>query len=74
MGLSKNRKGGGRMRERVSVCGVGVGVLGGVVVVMACSRPDHSFLLTDAGPRGESWETTGGEQGCWVSSPEGCGW
>lgn len=37
--------------ERVCVC-----VQGGT-----CSRPDHSFLLTDAGPRGESWEMTGGE-------------
>ena len=30
-----------------------------------CSRPDHSFLLTDAGPRGESWKRRGG------SSPGG---
>lgn len=48
MGPSKNRRGGVRM----CVCVWGGGT---------CSRPDHSFLLTDAGPRGESWERKGGE-------------
>lgn len=56
MGPSKNRREWAQ-RVCVSVC---VCRGGGVCT---CNRPDHSFLLTDAGPRGESWERKGEDRG-----------
>lgn len=62
MGPSKNRRGVGSVCECVCVCAhMGVEDRDGG----ECNRPNHSFLLTDAGPRGESWERKGGGQGCW---------
>lgn len=55
-GPIKEQKGVGSESVCVCVCVQGGGVC-------TCNRPDHSFLLTDAGPRGESWERKGEDRG-----------
>lgn len=57
--IKEQKEGRVRERERKNEKREVVVVEGGA----ACSRPDHSFLLTDAGPRGESWERKGGGSG-----------